>query len=363
MISEKTMKAAVYHGVRDIRIDELPIPEIGPDDVLLRSRMAAVCGSDIHPYRTGKCVHTGQIFGHEYVAEVAEVGANIKHYKIGDRVYGANYAPCGKCWYCRRGDPAHCVHSRDSFTGQGLPGAFAQYFRFIMPERPDPPTKHINTLMHIPDSVSDEQAALIEPFGVGLAAVETCSVKPGDVVVVLGAGPIGLSIIQWIKSLNATAVSVDVSQRRLECAKLCGADYVISNEKGDCYEQVVAIFGETGWLNGPETAAVDTVIDSAGYPLSFNDALKTVKCGGTVCQLAVTETMSEVNTTYITYKDIRILSSTECDAAGALDGIISGRVHPELLVDGHISLEEITEAFEKQSHAQAIKLLVKMKES
>lgn len=358
------MKAAVFHGIRDVRIEERPVPEIGDDDVLLRSRMVSICGSDLQPYVEGVGGVEGEVFGHEYVAEIAKIGKNVSGHYIGERVFGHNVSVCGKCWYCQHGDYAHCSNVLHFYTGKHLahPGGFSQYMLFSGPlAEPSPEAPHMNALMHIPDALSDEQAALLEPFGVGIAAMEKCGVRAGDTVVILGAGMTGNCAMQWAKKLGATVLVVDISEHRLDVAKQCGADYVINNADDDCYEQVAKLIGEPGWIKGSDATVARVVADCAGYPGSLNTALKIVRSGGTVCEIADSSVLSPVNITYISYKDLLITNSSGCDIAKALDGMLDGSLKTAPLIDEIVPLEMAKYAFECQANHKAMKVLVKMK--
>lgn len=356
------MKAIVYYGKNDLRLDEMDIPQIGPKDVLLKSKYASICGSDIHAVRKGpqwsKAEH--QIFGHEYAATVAEVGAEVTKYKVGDRVYGVNMGFCGECYYCKHGDFGHCIGIGQHYTGQGIPGAFAQYFKFTDPESEFAFAPYLNSLMRIPDEMTDEQCAMMEPFGVGLGTVEKAEVKEGDTVVIMGTGIIGISAMQWCKAKGAKTIVVGRGRHRLEIAKKCGADHIVSTLDGDCYEQVAALTEETGWYWGKETTTVDVVLDCAGYPGSLNDALKIVKPGGVVCLAALYEEPSMVNPQYIANKEPRILGTTNNDLIGAMNGIIDGTVDVMPLLDDIVGIEDFQEAFDRQMNGSAEKVLIDM---
>lgn len=356
------MKAITFHGVGDVRLDEMDIPQIGPKDVLLKSVMTSVCGSDMHPYHVGARMASipNEIGGHEYIATVAEVGSEVTKYKVGDRVFGHNMAFCGECWYCRHGDFGHCINVVKNYTGRGRAGAFAQYFKFDNPEDPNAFAPYLNSLMVIPDDVSDETVCLVEPFGVGLGAVEVADVKEGQTVVVLGSGIIGNSAMQWAKARGAKVILVGRSKRRLDCARACGADYVIDNTNGDCYEQIAALVGEPHFNWGKHACAVDVVLDCAGYPGSFNDALKIAKCGGTVCCVAYYEDESMVNPMLVTVKDMKVLGMNLCDVMGALAGIQNGAVKIDPLIDEIVPLERYMEAYQRQSDGSAMKVLIDM---
>jgi threonine dehydrogenase-like Zn-dependent dehydrogenase len=361
---EGKMKVITFYDKGDVRLDTVDIPKIGPDDVLLKSKLVSVCGSDMHPYNVGARMASipNERGGHEYAAEIVEVGENVTKYQVGDRVLGFNMAFCGECWYCKHGDFGHCKNVIKKYTGRGLPGAFAQYFTFYNPEDPNAFAPYLNSLYKVPDDMTDVQIALAEPFGVGLGAVETADVKEGQKVVILGAGIIGISAMQFAKLRGAEVTIVDVSRRRLECAKELGADHVIDNSNGDCYEQIAKYTEETGFSFGKETLAIDTVIDCAGYPGSFNDSIKMVKCGGTVCAVAFYEDESPIYPFYITMKDMRIVGSSACDLLGAIDAIRNGSVKVEPLVDDIVPVDRYMEAYKRQIDASAVKVLINMEQ-
>ena len=360
-----TMKALVFYGPGDLRLEARELPAIGADDVLLKTRYVSICGSDVQPYRSGTGGTPGEIFGHEFVAEIAAVGENVRHYQPGERVFVNNASVCGTCWYCRRGDYNHCPNALKYYTGKHphTPGALAQYIRFENPNYENAQTTHINSLIPIPENVPNQAAALIEPFGVAIANVEKCGIKAGDTLVVLGAGTIGLGILQWAKHLGATVVAADIVPERLEKAKLCGADYVVDNREGDCYRLVADCIGEVGWVKGSEATTADVVIDCAGYPGSLNDALRIVKAGGQIVELADSDVPSPVNITFITYKHLTIHDGSGCDAIKAVRGLKDGSLKGEILIDGTVDLEHAESAFQRQMNGEAVKILVKMNDT
>lgn len=202
------MKAIVYHGQNDLRLEELDIPEIGPKDVLLKTKYASICGSDLHAVRRGPKWARPKSRSRPRVRRPRSPSSAPRSpcYKVGDRVFGVNMAFCGECWYCRHQDYAHCTGVGDHYTGQGIPGACAQYFKFTDPESEYAFAPYLNSLMPIPDEMTDEQCAMMEPFGVGLGAVNKAGVKEGDTVVILGTGIIGISSLQWCKARGARVI-------------------------------------------------------------------------------------------------------------------------------------------------------------
>lgn len=179
-----TMKVAVYYGPRDIRVENFYIPEVGPNDILLKVNACGICGSDVHSYGTGLYIEKGQIMGHEFSGEVVKVGALVNDIEVGERGTGFHSGVCGTCFWCKRNEFMHCPNLFKASTGYGLQGAFAEYLVI---------QNAINGISFhkIPDHLDNFTAATIEPVSVAAYTVDQCQPKKGDNVAVLGAGLIG----------------------------------------------------------------------------------------------------------------------------------------------------------------------------
>lgn len=219
------MRAAVLYGVDDIRVESVRVPEIEADEILVRVKAAGICGSDL-PRVLGQEAHYYPIvLGHEFAGEVAEIGKEVTGWKIGDRVAGAPLLPCHTCVDCLKGHYAQC--SRYSFTGSRVNGGWAEYVK--IPGR---------NAVSLPESVSYEEGAFIEPATVALHALRLIDYSGGEDVAILGAGTIGLLVLQWAKLLGAKTVTVfDIDGHRLEFAGRLGADRVVNSAQKSFLEE------------------------------------------------------------------------------------------------------------------------------
>jgi L-iditol 2-dehydrogenase len=261
------MRAAVLHGVEDLRVEEVPAPGLASaDDVLVRVHSVGVCGSDIHYYRHGRIgrfvVEQPMILGHECAGEVVEAGANVKHLRLGDRVALEPGVPCRRCDFCRTGRYNLCPDVV-FFATPPVDGAFCEYV-----------TSPADFAFRLPDSVSLEEGAMCEPLAVGMYATERAGVGLGQAVAVLGAGPIGLVTLQAAKARGATTlISTDVEDGRLALAKQLGATHTVNARRDDPVGAIKDITGGGG---------ADVVLEAAGTALTIQQSLKAVRSGGRV---------------------------------------------------------------------------------
>ncbi len=255
------MKVARYYRKEDIRIEEMPVPEIGRGELLIRIIASGICGSDVmHWYREGR---GPLVLGHEIAGEVAAAGEGVTAYKVGDRVSASHHVPCNTCHYCLNGHHTVCeTLRRTNFD----PGGFAEYVR--LPE--------INVdrgIYLIPDEISFEEATFVEPLACVFRGQRISGVKTGLSVLVIGSGVSGLLHIQLARALGASLIiASDISPYRREEARKLGADDVI--EAGEDLPEVYRK------INGGRGA--DTVILTAGAAEAIHYAFNSVDRGGTV---------------------------------------------------------------------------------
>jgi 2-desacetyl-2-hydroxyethyl bacteriochlorophyllide A dehydrogenase len=330
------MKAAVFHGPRDIRFEEVETPTLEEGEVLLRVRACGICGSDLHTYRHGMFeevlglpVETGRILGHEFSAEIAEIRGNVADFKVGDRVVTV------------------------------ARGANAEYVKIGQPE--------IELLMPFDESISFVEAATTEPLGTSLHAVNLANPKDREIHVIMGAGIIGLGVLQCIKShSSAKTIVVDLSDKRLEMATQLGADMTINATKTD----VVLMMMGSGHLNLDDMIAgnVDAVYDCAGITKSFEgtsvleQAVSIVKEDGKVIIVAVFEKPPEIEWNLVVRKGIRLFGSwawSPEELARASRLISSGEIDRKPLISHTFSLQDAGKAYETQlQEEEAIKVVL-----
>jgi len=261
------MRAAVYYNNKDIRIEEIARPEIGSNEILVKVIASGICGSDVMEwYRVKKAP---RVLGHEIAGEIAEVGENIRNYKVGDRVFVSHHVSCNECRYCRAGYHTVCDTLRST---NFEPGGFAEYIR--VPE--------INVrfgTFFLPDAVSFDEGTFVEPLGCVIRGQRFAGVKKGDVVLVIGSGISGLLHIQLARVKGAKKViATDINEYRLKAAKRFGAAIAINAK-----EDVVAIVKEA---NRGRLADV-VIVCTAALP-AFEQAFYSVDRGGTLLLFAPT---------------------------------------------------------------------------
>lgn len=349
------MKAIVYKAPGEMVVEEVEKPVAGPDDVVIRVKYAAICGGENHTYRCGYGDKPGSILGHEYMGYAEQVGENVEGIKPGDRVWGMQANICGECWYCKRGDYAHCSHVLEHVTGHGVPGGHGQFVKIA-------PAVLGQSIYKIPDSISDRHAALIEPFSVGAAEVNTAGVQKGDKVVVIGSGMIGNSIIQFAKLAGADSIiATDVSEARLQIAKECGADYIVNSAKEDVLEAVQRIWGPNEWYYG-ESGRADVAFETAGVANTVNDAVNAVRAGGKVVLVAPSEKDVKLNLAPVINKTPQFIIPVSGTAAQqTIDTMAAGKLVVEPLISQVFPVDEGPAAFAMQSNPEkGMKVLIEM---
>ena len=380
------MKAAVFYGARDMRIEDIEEPEIGPNDILVRVRACGICGSDLHAYRLGVFSRPGWVMGHELSGEVVWVGANVSGIGEGDRVVPnvhrhrplgcgrcfwclrgepqwcptATRRPCGKCRYCQSGQFYLCTElARHQQIGYGRNGGYAEYVRVA--------NAVLNrTVFKLPDDLSFEDGAVLEPLQGAVRWVSLGEPGPDDVAVVLGAGAIGLCVMQVLKGIVSKVIVSEVSPKRLAVAAELGADMVINAREEDAVARAAELTGVGRSYSGRGGACADIVMECAGVPTTFQQALEMARGGGRVVLVGLFEEPVPINPNTIVHKALRLISSFSeggeahgKDLRRALEFVTTGRARTGPLVSHRFPLEQINEAFETQLDAtQSIKVLI-----
>ncbi len=333
------LKAAVFEGTGNIQIKDIAQPQIGPQDVLLKVKAVGICGSDLHTYRSGLYAFPGQIMGHEFCAEVVEIGPAVTGIGLGQRATGFSASFCGECYWCRHRQFRLCPHLFETYTGYGRAGAMAEYVKIenaVVGEN----------LFVIPPTLSDEEGATAEPLGTALYAVARTKPSGDDVAIVIGAGMIGNLIIQVLKTIPVKQIiASEVSASRSEWARSAGADVVINpRETDDLLAAVQSVTG-IGLHHFGKGGMADIVYDTAGARETFNDSLGFVRSGGTVALVGLPERPSEVNVSRIILKDIRVMGVLGSMIPRGLEYLERHAVHTSHLVTHRFSLRDADRAF------------------
>ncbi|WP_223634514.1 2,3-butanediol dehydrogenase [Planococcus sp. 4-30] len=270
------MKAAVIYGEKDVRIEDFKVAEVTEGKVKVKVAWTGICGSDLHAYHHGlgiayeKHAISGRqvplVLGHEFAGTVEEIGEGVTNVAVGDRVAIEPVLYCGSCEFCRKGDYNLCEVSNVGFLGLASDGGFAEYAVAD--------SKYFHKL---PDNVSLEEGALVEPTAVAYHAVLKSGLKFGDSTAIFGAGPIGLLLLLCAQAAGAAETFVvDISQERLDKAKELGATYTINPKDEDAAGKIMAITG-----NGVQVA-----FEAAGAQPTFSTALSALKRKGTLLVVA-----------------------------------------------------------------------------
>jgi L-iditol 2-dehydrogenase len=259
------MTAAVLYGKEDVQIETVDVPEIGRGDVLVRVRAALTCGTDVKVFRRGyhaRMIVPPALFGHELGGDIVAMGKDVRGFKMGQRVVAANSAPCGSCFYCERNQENLC---EDLLFNNG---AYAEYIR--IPER-----IVRRNMYEVPDHVSYQDAALVEPLACVLRGLEESGVRPGDTVAVIGLGPIGMMFVRLAKTVcDARVIAIGRRPQQLLRASRMGADETVLNCDG------ADVVGPVHEMTGGRGA--DVVIEAVGLPEVWQLAIKLLRRGGVV---------------------------------------------------------------------------------
>jgi len=259
------MTAAVLYGKEDVQIETVDVPQIGRGDVLVRVRAALTCGTDVKVFRRGyhaRMIVPPALFGHELGGDIVAMGKDVRGFKMGQRVVAANSAPCGECFYCQRNQENLC---EDLLFNNG---AYAEYIR--IPER-----IVRKNMYEVPDHVSYQDAALVEPLACVLRGLEESGVRPGDTIAVIGLGPIGMMFVRLAKAVcNARVIAIGRRPQQLLRASRMGADETVLNCDG------ADVVGPVHEMTGGRGA--DVVIEAVGQPEVWQLAIKLLRRGGVV---------------------------------------------------------------------------------
>src|SRR6202158_761312 len=269
-----TMRAAVYHGVNDVRLEEVPVPEIGPGEILVRVHTCGICGTDLKKIATGS--HSApRIFGHETSGVIAKVGEGVRKFSVGDRVVVFHHIPCRECYYCRQKTFAQCAtYKRVGCTAGFEPsgGGFAEYVR-VMDWIVEKGT------VRIPDDVSFEQACFVEPVNTCIKGIETLRLEAGETALVIGQGPIGIILATLAKRAGARVITSDLHPARLTIGNGFGLNLTIDASQADAVQTVRGM---------TEGRGADAVILAVGGNGLIRPAVDAARPGGRVLLFAQT---------------------------------------------------------------------------
>lgn len=345
------MKAAVFYGPNDMRLEEVKKPEVTEDEILVKVNISAVCGTDVRIYlgKKTKGVRIPSTIGHEIVGTIVKVGKSVLGFEAGNRVGVMPVIPCGNCNYCQNSMENVCVNR--TAIGYEFDGGFSEYVRI-----PETAIK-VGNLVKLPDHVSFEQAVVTEPLACCLNGNKKANVKMNDTVVVIGGGPIGLMHVQLAKIAGAKNVILsELVDHRRDKAKEAGADIVVNPNQESLEDLVLDITDRLG---------ADVVIMAIGVPQLVNVAAKLLKKGGTLNLFAgfTNGALSEVDPNIIHYNEVNVTGTSSLTRANylqALSLIATGKINTEVITTPGYTLDGIQKAIEDVRDGVGMKSLIEM---
>ncbi len=327
------MKALVYHGPRDLRYEEVQTPKPKNGEVLVKVRSVSICGSDLSGYKGGSAMRVPPlIMGHEFSGEIAQLGEGVSGLKPGTRVGVVTNLFCGTCQDCKDGLQNVCDNRYiigTTMKAGSYNGAMADYV--VAPAA---------KIMPLPDSVSFDECALVEPLSISLRATKHAGNLAGKNVAVFGAGPIGLMAVMCLKSFGAKRiVAIDIVEKRLKMALQCGATHAINSRED--------VLGYTRKLT--EGVGLDVVFDAAGLPETINVGIEIARNGGTLLMVGLASPKMEIEYKHAVVKELRMQSSYmyTTEMREGLQMIIDGKLDVAQMITSRYPMSEGPRIFEE----------------
>lgn len=340
------MNAALFYGPGDVRFERIEIPEPGPGEVLVKVGATLTCGTDIKTYQRGHPVMITRVpstFGHEWSGTVVKVGEGVTRFQSGMRVVSSNSGPCQECFYCKRNRQNLCENL------VVLNGSYAEYLII-----PAPLVKY--TLLEIPENLTFQEAALAEPLGTAVRAMDETGIKLGDTVVILGSGPLGLLISRLAHLQGGRVILLGKGDERLEVAKEFGVNEVIDITKvGDKVQAARALT--------PGQRGADVVIEAVGQPEAWEEAIQIAGKAATVtffggCKSGTSITVDTRLMHYAELKLIGVFHQTPYHFQRSLNLLSARLVDGRKFVRETLPLSQLLEAFRKVKALEAIKYAI-----
>ncbi len=331
------MKVAKLYSFNDIRIEDIPIPEVGPKDALLKTKASGICSGDVMPWYIEK--KAPLVLGHEPSGEIVEVGKDVTSFRPGDRVFVHHHAPCFICRHCKRGDYVQCDTWRKTRI---IPGGISEYI--LIPE-----INLENDTLNLPDSLSYEDGTFIEPLACVIKGLKRVRIKHGDIVLVIGLGFMGILNGIIAKRYGAgKVIGADIVPYRLDLALKLGLGDVIDVSKVSLKEALKEI-------TGGEMAQI--VIVGPNSVDAIRDGLSSIGEGGIILMFAPVKPDERltIDPNELYFKDISLVTSYSCgptDTADTLEIIKKGTVRAEKLVTHRFPIEKTAEAFRLTAEAR-----------
>jgi alcohol dehydrogenase len=343
------MRAVTFQAPGEVRVDEVPDPEISsPDEAIVRVEASGICGSDLHIYHGRVQIEPGFVIGHEFVGEVVAAGDDVTEIAVGDRVLGTYSTACGECFYCLREEFHKCDRARIYGHGAALGSLQGAQAELLLVPHAD------LSLRRIPEGLSDEVALFAgDVMGTAYHAIDSRPLAEGESAAILGMGPVGLCAVQVARAAGASQViAIDTVAERLEAAEAFGATAVHLTEQDPRAE----VKGLT------EGRGVDLAVDAVGHPDALELAIRLARKAGTVSATGVYAERIDLNMGILWIKALT-LTSGHANVIKHLDPVLEllseGKLDPAPLVTHRMSLDEAPEAYRVFDNREALKILLR----
>jgi L-iditol 2-dehydrogenase len=340
------MRAALFYGPRDVRLESVDVPRAAAGEVIVKVEVALTCGTDLKTFQRGHPVLLKRFpspFGHEFAGTVTEVGVGVDGFRPGMRVVAANSAPCHECFYCHVGETNLCENL------DLLNGSYAEQIKI-------PPAIVRQNLLVIPDRLSSKEAAFCEPLACVLHGLDAVRLKAADHVAILGAGSIGLLLVQVCKQAGAHVTLISRSASKIELARKLGADVVLDLETVRSNEEMIREVTTHG-------QGVELAIEAVGRPELWELAVALTRKGGQAilfggCESGTSVTLATKALHYGERKLIGVFHHTPNAIRRALQLIASGQLQLDPLITDELPLAELGSAFQRMESNRALKLAI-----
>ncbi len=338
------MKAAVFHGTeKGILIEDIPVPEIGENDILVKVAACGACHTDLHYIEHGIPTFKAPpiVLGHEASGVIEKAGANVTHLAEGQRVLIPAVLTCGRCSYCRAGRENICSDMK--MLGNHFDGAYAEY---VAVDAKD--------VLALPDSIPLEEASIIaDALSTPFHAVKNrAKVRPGDTVVIYGCGGVGINAVQIATACGATVIAVDMNEEKLKWAKEFGATYTIN--AGD----VERVSKEVKKMTG---GGADIAIEVIGNPRTIEEAFECCRIGGRLCVVGYTHEKINIVAGKIMFKEMEITGSLGCppgEYVPLIKMVENGQIDLQKIVTHRFALDDIQGAFDVMKEGKSLRSIV-----
>jgi L-iditol 2-dehydrogenase len=337
------MKAACFDRVRGVRIEERPMPQPEPSDIILRVDSCGICGTDLLKFRQ-QSVSDGTVLGHEVVGTVADRGQDVRKFELGDRVVVAHHVPCYQCHYCLRGSLTMCRHFKETNLD---PGGFAEYVRV--------PGSHVeHTAFKVPDSVTDDEAIFMEPLACCVRNMNRLALAANDTVLLVGLGSIGQMMVDLFRNRDCQVFGLDLKEERCKLAVKRGA-FACATELNDKFVREIKQL--------TEERGVDVLLLTAGHMALVNQVLPLVRDGGKINLFASLGGNDESNILeYLYHREISLVptySATPDSLEEALQMIEDKSVEVNSLLTDRLPLKDLYDGITRLNNQEAMKILIR----